>query len=131
MTAEQATWHGARWQLTTARPQNDPDIPVQVHPGRTWGGHSGRSNWHRVMPSYSHTPLHRGQRNPPRPVLPELFQKSLTKPWFIDRNLTIFTCIGVAQDQFCGHSYRIGAATTTAMTGVEDSVLQILDQWHR
>ena len=123
----------------SAHPQNDPDtsVKVQVRPGRTRGGHSGWGNWNRALQSSVPVVpvtaiLHYIEA---RGTHPGLFfldssKKPVTKPWFIEQIRTILTSIGVAQDQYCGHSFRIGAATTAAMAGVEDSVLQTLGRWH-
>ena len=36
---------------------------------------------------------------------------------------------GVEMDSYFGHSFRIGAATTAAMAGVEDSLIRALGRW--
>ena len=54
----------------------------------------------------------------------------VTKPRFIDRIREILTAIGLPQHQFAGHSFRIGAATTAAAAGIEDSTIQTLGRWH-
>ena len=36
---------------------------------------------------------------------------------------------GVDQSKYCTHSFRIGAATTAATKGVEDSVIKTLGRW--
>lgn len=51
----------------------------------------------------------------------------VTKSWFISQLCR--WAVGLPQDQFAGHSFRIGAATAAAMAGVEDSTIQSLGRW--
>ena len=37
--------------------------------------------------------------------------------------------LGLPQDDYAGHSFRIGAATSAALAGVEDSTIQALERW--
>ena len=37
--------------------------------------------------------------------------------------------VGVDSDKYAGHSFRIGAASTAAAVGVEDSLIQTLGRW--
>ena len=54
----------------------------------------------------------------------------VTKPWFIQKVRELLNSVGAPHLQFAGHSFRIGAATTAAMVGVEDSMIQTLGRWH-
>ena len=56
--------------------------------------------------------------------------RPVTKPWFIQRVRELLNSVGAPHLQFAGHSFRIGAATTAAMVGVEDSIIQTLGRWH-
>lgn len=51
--------------------------------------------------------------------------RTITKPWFIDQIRELLHSIGLPQHQYAGHSFRIGAATTAALAGVE----QALGRW--
>ena len=53
-----------------------------------------------------------------------------TKGWFTRHIRELLGAMGLPQDQYAGHSFRIGAATTAAMKGVEDSTIQTLGRWH-
>ena len=53
----------------------------------------------------------------------------LTKSTFIAEICKILAAIGFPQGQYAGHSFRISAATSAALAGVEDSTIQILGRW--
>ena len=53
----------------------------------------------------------------------------LTRQRFVDRVRDGLEKAGVDQSKFCGHSFRIGAATTAASKGVEDCVIKTLGRW--
>lgn len=61
------------------------------------------------------------RKSPSEPVL---------KPWFVDQLRDVLAAVGLPRHQYAGHSFRIGAATTAAMAGVEDSTIQTLGRWH-
>jgi len=50
----------------------------------------------------------------------------LTKPRFTQEVQSALQCLGHPYKEFAGHSFRIGAATTVAWAGVEDSVIHTL-----
>ncbi len=55
--------------------------------------------------------------------------KVITKQWFITQIRSILVKVGIPQDQYAGHSFRIGAATTAAQNGIEDSTIKTLGRW--
>ena len=55
--------------------------------------------------------------------------QGITKVWFMDQLRSILADVGVPQNQYCGHSLPIGAATFAALAGVEDSTIQTLGRW--
>ena len=62
-----------------------------------------------------------------------LFQFSdgryLTRPRFIMALRTALRDAGIDATQFAGHSFRIGAATTASLCGIQDSMIQTLGRW--
>ncbi len=56
--------------------------------------------------------------------------KPVAKSWFVNQIREVLVAMGVPEQNYAGHSFRIGAATTAAMAGVEDSTIQTLARWH-
>lgn len=52
-----------------------------------------------------------------------------TKAWFTEQLREVLAALGLPQHLYAGHSFRIGAATTAAMLGVEDATIQTLGRW--
>lgn len=57
-------------------------------------------------------------------------RKALSKQRFVTQIRDILNSLGLQQDQYAGHSFRIGAATTVATVGIQDSTIQTLGRWH-
>ena len=53
----------------------------------------------------------------------------LTRQRFVDLVRDALKKAGVDQRQYCGHSFRIGAATTAAKKGLEDCIIKMLGRW--
>ena len=53
----------------------------------------------------------------------------LTRKRFVDAVRSALASAGIDQTQYCGHSFRIGAATTAAAKGIEDSIIKTLGRW--
>ncbi len=53
----------------------------------------------------------------------------LTKQRFIDKVREALQAAGLNPNQFAGHSFRIGAATTAAASGFSDSTIKLLGRW--
>ena len=54
----------------------------------------------------------------------------LTKHVFITRVRQALDALGLPQQLFAGHSFRVGAATAAAKAGIEDSTIQMLGRWN-
>lgn len=55
--------------------------------------------------------------------------KPLTKCLFIEKVREALSALGYNQSHYAGHSFRIGAATTAAAKGLEDSTIRALGRW--
>ena len=53
----------------------------------------------------------------------------LTRAMLVTRLHTALQQAGIPSGQYSGHSFRIGAATTAAKSGMEDSLIQTLGRW--
>ena len=53
----------------------------------------------------------------------------LTKESFISWVRSALDTLGINSAEYAGHSFRIGAATTAAEQGIEDSVIKMLGRW--
>ena len=56
--------------------------------------------------------------------------KPFTKPRFVTEVRKALQALGLPQEQFAGHSFRIGAATAAARAGLEDSTIRSLGRWN-
>ena len=67
--------------------------------------------------------------NKPGPLF--IFQdgRPLTRPRFVTEVRNALMSAGIDPKPFSGHSFRIGAATTAAQQGVEDSTIKMLGRW--
>ena len=54
----------------------------------------------------------------------------LTKHVFITRVHQALDALGLPQQLFAGHSFRVGAATAAAKAGIEDLIIQMLGRWN-
>lgn len=52
--------------------------------------------------------------------------KPVTKAWFIHQVRGVLSALRLPQDDYAGHSFRIGAATSAALARIEDSTIQAL-----
>ena len=53
----------------------------------------------------------------------------LTRDIFVQEVRKALGAAGIDQTKYSGHSFRIGAATTAAAAGIEDSTIKILGRW--
>ena len=56
-------------------------------------------------------------------------RKPVGKAWFTQQIRQVLRSLGLPQDDYAGHSFRIGAATSAALAGIEDSTIQTLGRW--
>ena len=53
----------------------------------------------------------------------------LTRARFVSEVSKVLSAAGIDSSKYSGHSFRIGAATTAAMRGLDDSLIQTLGRW--
>ena len=67
--------------------------------------------------------------NSPGPLFQFKDRTPLTKQRFIFHIRSALQSAGIDPTQYAGHSFRIGAATTAAQRGIQDSTIKILGRW--
>ena len=65
----------------------------------------------------------------PGPLFRAIDGLALRKPHVVGRVREALSALGYVQSHYAGHSFRIGAATTAAAVGIEDSTIQALGRW--
>ena len=94
------------------------------------GGYNlpGQGSW-RVMPSSCGFGLHGQSRHRTGPVLQVYYGRFLTRDRFVEAIRRALTTMGHNCAHYAGHSFRIGAATTAARQGLQDSLIKTLGRW--
>ena len=67
--------------------------------------------------------------NSPGPLFHWQNKTPLSKPKFVDHVRQALLSANLPAHLYAGHSFRIGAATTAAAAGIEDSTIQTLGRW--
>ena len=65
----------------------------------------------------------------PRPLFVWEDKRFLPKDRFVASLRAALSAAGYAAKDYAGHSFRIGAATTAARQGVQDSLIKMLGRW--
>ena len=53
----------------------------------------------------------------------------LTKQTLVEEIRKLLRALELPEDNYAGHSFRIGAATSAALAGIEDSTIHLLGRW--
>ena len=80
------------------------------------------------MPCVCNTELLAGMGPPGGPSLHFMFGRGrfLTRQRFVAAVRDALKVAGIECSKYCGHSFRIGAATTAATRGMEDALIKML-----
>ena len=71
----------------------------------------------------------RVRQDEPGPFFVSRVKTPVTKAWLVQQVRHVLRSLGLPQDDYAGHSFRIGAATSAALAGIEDSTIQALGRW--
>ena len=72
---------------------------------------------------------HKEPQNSEAPLFLDEHNHPFSRERFISYLRQILVCLGYNQSDYCGHSFRIGAATTAAAVGIEDHMIKLLGRW--
>lgn len=81
------------------------------------------------MPSTSSAGLHGEEEEGPGPLFRFEDGCPLTRPAFVKQVKAALEVVGASSVGVSGHSFCIGAATTAAERGVEDSTVKDMERW--
>ena len=81
------------------------------------------------MPSISSPGLHGEEEGGARPTVQFEDGRPLTRPAFVKQVKAALEEVGASSVGVSGNSFRIGAATTAAERGVEDSTVKDMGRW--
>ena len=95
---------------------NDVDIIV---------GHTGSS----ICPVSAVLNYIRLRQDEPGPFFRDRTNQPVTKSWLTNKIRHLLQALGLPQEDHAGHSFHIGAATSAALAGIEDSTTQALGRW--
>ena len=65
----------------------------------------------------------------PGPLFLRTEGRMITKAWYVGEIRSILAGLGLPQHQYAGHSFCIGAATSAALAGIKDLMIQTLGRW--
>ena len=88
-------------------------------------GHTGSS----ICPVSAVLNYIRLRQDEPGPFFRSRTKQPVTKSWLTNKIRQILQALGLPQEDYAGHSFRIGAATSAALAGIEDSTIQALGRW--
>ena len=66
----------------------------------------------------------------PGPFFVDGKRRPIVKSHFVEEIRSILSAAGLRAQDYSGHSFRIGAATSAAQAGIEDSMIKTLGRWH-
>ena len=71
----------------------------------------------------------RVRQDEPGPFFVSRAKTPVTKAWLVQQVRHVLRSLGLPQDDYAGNSFRIGAASSAALSGIEDSTIQALGRW--
>ena len=139
-------------EFTTSNSQFDPtihpclsDLAVHDHDTLVFTLKRSKSSQNRLTSIYLfrlHSPvspfeplvnhIHTRQSQQAQPSDPLFINEHgtvATRSWFLFHLRQILTFSGFSAENFSGHSFRIGAASTAASRGLGDHTVQLLGRW--
>ena len=105
------------------------DVAVNNQEQLSAGDYPSWSHQLSTVPSHSIAGIYGFEARLCRAVRQRQGGQPLTEAIFVQVICQTSSELGMPKDQSTDHSFRIGAATAAAQTGLEDSVIQAVGQW--